>query len=105
MLCITKAASLKQSFHRYVLKEEIPAFLNHLRKSKLMRRRIGTELNLRTNYGKAFAAELISLPVEALHGAVTAFRTVIIDISERRAAEKALVQSRQDYQRLLDSIE
>jgi PAS domain S-box-containing protein len=35
---------------------------------------------------------------------ITGLRTVIIDISERRAAEKALERTNWDYQRLLDSI-
>lgn len=95
---------VNESFARFVPQEELTVFLKHFRLSKSTRRQIATELVLRGHDGSLVPVELVSVSFNGLsHGAQ--FRTVIIDITERRRAEQALRQSQKNYRQLVDSIE
>lgn len=91
------------SLVQFLKKDQVPLWLEHLRRAD-KRLQASTELVLRGKGGKAIPVELITLAFPVPRPPKL-FRTVLNNISKRRAAEDALAQSQQDYHRLIDTIE
>src|SRR5581483_7743919 len=100
----TRERLVKESFARFVPKEDLAAFLNHFRLCKSTRKQVSTELVLRAHDGRFIPVELVSASFTNSNHQ-SHYRTVIVDITDRRSAEQALRQSQKDYRLLVDSIE
>ncbi len=99
-----RAALMRSDFHRFVVDEDLPNFLQHLRQCKGTRSIVGLELCLRRREIQV-PVELVSVSCGPAFASSGRFRTLIIDITKRRRAEAALLSTQQNYQRLINTIE
>lgn len=94
------------SLVQYVAKRDVPVWLNHIRRCQLSRQTTSTELSVLAQKGRVLPVQILTVPKPTPHGEEPArFHSIITDISQRRATEAALVQTQQDYRRLIDTVE
>jgi PAS domain S-box-containing protein len=97
---------LKSGFARFVPKDELPLFLEHLRRCKVTRQPASMELNLLTLGRGTVPVEMVTAAVESImFEPVRLFRSILIDLSGRREAERAAARAQVNYHRLVDTIE
>lgn len=93
------------SFIQCVARKDIPAWLNHIRRCRLTHQRVATELHVH-GPDRLIPAQILTVPTPTPPGEIGGrFHTIISDITQRLATEKALAQSQQDYRRLIDTVE
>ncbi|MHB8900806.1 MAG: response regulator [Thermoguttaceae bacterium] len=85
-------------FEDYVLAEDRPALLGHLRRCASERCEVTCQLRLVSARGKAITAHLRSIPIEG-PADETLCKTAITDITELRRTEEALQQAKADAER------
>ena len=100
----TRESLANESLARFVPKEALDVFLNHFRFCKSSRKKVTTELVLRAHDGSLRPVELTSDSFATTEHNIH-YRTVIVDITERRRAEQALRYSQKNYRQLVDSID
>jgi len=105
MLGMHRAHLMGQFLSGFVLREDYPKILRHLRSCQAGQTRVHAELRLKRRGGPPLPVELISVPFRDPRDNYTYFRTAIIDITPRRRAESAVDRVQQDYQTLINSIE
>ena len=94
-----------QRFAQFLVRKDAASFREHLRRCRPPQRPLGTELSIVAKGGKVIAVELLSAPFARQGSRAACCRTVIRDISERHRAERVLLQTRQDYETLVHSVE
>jgi len=104
MLGVNSARMLSGAFAAFVAKDEIPEFLNHLRRCSISQGTVSTELKLTLKPGRQLPVELLSVPIRGEVALVKKFRTLLIDISRRETAKTALQLTQGNYRALLDSL-
>jgi PAS domain S-box-containing protein len=105
LLGIKAGAEKLTMLPQYMPQDQFPLWRDHMRRCTASLRD-STELTLRLCTGKSIPVELVTTAVPRLLGRPPAeFRTLITDITERRATEAALAQSQRDYRQLIDTVE
>jgi PAS domain S-box-containing protein len=75
-----------------VKKSDMKLFLNHLRQCNQSKEKVITELNLVSKYGSPVQVQLLSVPVRDVGKNISCYRTIIIDITERKLIENELAR-------------
>ena len=105
MLSLRRKILLHGQMSRLVARPDIPAFLEHLRRCKFARRTVTSELRLRLGAPGGLPIELITLPPEDHSNRPVLFRTAVLDLTKRHAAQEKLEQTFQNFATLLDTVE
>ncbi|MGH7969324.1 MAG: PAS domain S-box protein, partial [Limisphaerales bacterium] len=96
----------KTSLGRFFSEESRLRWFEHMRACVASRKLKRSELELRSRDGRVSPVELLTLPGSHLVGRrPSSCYTIIMDRSQRRAVESALVEKQEYYQRLVDMIE
>ena len=90
-------------FSEHVVKEDMPAFLDHLRKCVAGHCEMTSELRLAARDGRWISVQLHSIPIDGPEE-VTLCKTAITDITEHRKMEEAIRQSQTFLQTVIDAI-
>lgn len=93
------AASIAQ----FLPTDQVALWLEHMRRADTSLR-ADTDVTLRSQRGRPILVQLVTLALPVSKSAKI-FRTILIDTSQRRAAEAALAQTQRDYHRLIDTVE
>jgi PAS domain S-box-containing protein len=108
LLNTDRAAITGYAFSEYVVKEDVPAFLEMLRKCVGDHCATTCELRLTAQGGRSITAQLRSVPievsVEGIGGEATFCKTAITDITDRKEMEEAIRQSRAFLQTVIDAM-
>ena len=80
-------------FVDYVAKDDIPAFLAHVRQCISQRAEVTSEVDLVTHGGASHTVQLRSIPVEDSQHEIVLSKTAIADITANRQIEEALRES------------
>src|SRR5215813_14936491 len=90
-------------FTVFVDRNDLPLFLHHLLRCRCADAHVETELRLRSVHRDTFEAQLCSVPIDAslIEGRLL-FQTAIIDLTERKRAEKAILAGEAKLARDLD---
>ena len=105
MLGIRKSLG-KVNFASLVVKQDVAAFLQHLRSSKLASVPLRTQIRLRNGSPGGLPVELVTLASGAdADGGHASYRTAIIDLTERLVTEDRLTETLQSFSTLLDTVE
>ena len=80
-------------FVDYVAKDDIPAFLDHVRQCIQQRSDVTSEVDLVTHGGVSRTVQLRSIPVEDVEHEIVLCKTAIADITANRKIEEALRES------------
>ncbi|HEX6829552.1 MAG TPA: PAS domain S-box protein, partial [Burkholderiales bacterium] len=93
-----------QQLAKWIALADRPKFLAHLTKCRRGGKRVVTELALRPSGGTPVHVLLASVP-DPQGRASSRFLTVVMDITERKAAEDEVKQSREQLRRLTSHVE
>ena len=91
-------------FSEYVAKEDVPAFLNLVRRCVDEHREVTSELRLTAQGGRSIAVQLHSIPVKGSGDDVTFCKIAITDITQRKEMEETIRQSNAFLQTVMDAI-
>jgi PAS domain S-box-containing protein len=93
------------SVMQFVVREDIPVWMEHMR-TCTQNRRATSELSISSREGRLRPIYLISeMDVQSGRRGGPLFRTILMDITQRRVAEAALAQTQLDYHQLIDTME
>ena len=99
MLFRNRATLLGSPFGMYVVKPNVPRFLEHLRRCKESRAKVVTELSVLRPNGTELPVQLVSSPLPAsLWSRPGLFHTALTDLTERKQIEDTLRQSEERLQ-------
>jgi len=110
LLAAAREAVTGYPFSDYVAKEDVPAFLNLLRKCLDDRREVTAELRLVAQDGRLIPAQLHSIPmqgsmaVKGFQEDATFCKTAITDMTQRKAMEETIRRSHAFLQTVIDAI-
>ena len=102
-LGIERGNLIKAPFVAMVVESDMKVYLSHLKKIFDTREDHTCEVRLKVKDGGEFHARLDSIFMESANGAVSC-RTSVTDITERKRAEAALLESEQRVRRLNEHI-
>jgi len=110
MLGFRRGSLDKINFACLVAKQDVPAFLQHLRSSKLGSGAVRIQIHLRTgSVGNVpgLPVELITLASSVAHanGGRAFYRTAVIDLTKCLVTEERLTETLQSFSTLLDTVE
>lgn len=91
-------------FSEHVMKEDVPAFLDHLRKCVEEQSEVTAELHLTERGGRLIVAQVRSIPVKGSKKDVTFCKTAIVDVTQRKQIEEMRLQSYAFLQAVIDAI-
>ncbi|HZV34078.1 MAG TPA: PAS domain S-box protein [Verrucomicrobiae bacterium] len=91
-------------FSVFLEEDQVAKFLEHLRRARIARKPVVTELALGASVNAFAIVELVSRPATGRDGN-TVVRTVMLDITERKRAEQAWLENERNYRNILNSIE
>ena len=91
-------------FGQHVAKDDLPAFLEHLRRCVEEHCEMTSELRLVAEGGRSITVQLRSIPVKGAEEDVTFYKTAITDITARKEVEEAIRQSGTFLQTVIDAI-
>ena len=104
MLGLERSVLLRMPFSRFVASEYQGSYYAHRKQVLATKARHTCELKLVRADGHEFFGQLDNLAIEDRDGRVTGWRTSIIDITDRKHAEQALVEEKERVQITLHSI-
>jgi PAS domain S-box-containing protein len=106
LLAITSRIGPKQSLVKFIAEADLAVWLDHIRRCNVTRQQTVSELNLRRGNGSTIAAQMVTIPEpRRFPRKPERYHTLIADIQRQQEAQKALVESQRNYQRLIDTIE
>ncbi|HVS11791.1 MAG TPA: response regulator [Planctomycetota bacterium] len=92
LLALARSLLFGHPFRLHVLEEDRPRFDGHLRRFRVEREGMTTELRLHTREGRTVPVELRSRRID-MSRAGTTFLTALIELTERKRAEQALMRN------------
>src|SRR5258708_16304714 len=106
LLGLTPGQAQSSNLTQFVSKKDRASWSKHMRRCADTWQALSTELELRTVRSATTPVQLITqqAPLAAPTRPLL-FHTLIVDITQRRAAESILAQTQQNYHRLIDTIE
>jgi PAS domain S-box-containing protein len=93
------------SLARLIVQSDVPVFLDHLRRCKLLQGIITSEIRLRNGTPGGLPVELVSLPPSNHADIPVLYRTAVVDLTTRRATQQKLTDTVQAFGTLLDTVE
>ena len=102
-LGIERGSLIKAPFAAMVVKSDMRVYLSHLKEIFDTRENHSCEVRLKVKDGGEFHARLDSIFIESANGTVSC-RTSVTDVTERKRAEAALLESEQRVRRLNEHI-
>jgi PAS domain S-box-containing protein len=90
-------------FADYVVKDDVPAFLEHVRKCVEQRGEVISELRLLADCGLSRTVQLRSIPVEDAKHELTLCKTAIADITANKQIEDALRHSEEQLRMAVEA--
>ncbi len=90
LLGVERSRLLHMSFAAYVAKSEADKFREHLRRCMQGESQVTTELGLVTKQGQPYVVQLSSVAVEEQDRQPAVYRTVFVNITERKRAEEEI---------------
>jgi len=91
-------------FSEHVVQEDMPVFLDHLRKCVDGHCEMTSELRLATQDGRLISVQLHSIPIQGSEEDVTLCKTAITDITQRTEMEATIRRSGAFLQSVIDAI-
>lgn len=88
-----------------IFQADLPAFLEHLRRCRHSNEIVATEIRLRNGKSHSLPVEIVSLSPRHQGTGPSLYRTAIIDLTKRGAAEQKLSDTLQSFGTLLDTVE
>src|SRR5437868_1026464 len=102
----TRKQLLGTPFILRVVKEDSELFLRHLRRCRSSKSRVETELCLKNRRGDAIPVQLSSSPsTSSRKNRALLYQTAIIDLRERKTAEKSLADAARQHKALYEFVE
>ena len=102
----TRKQLLGAPFILRVVKEDSELFLRHLRRCRSSKSRVETELCLKNRRGDAIPVQLSSSPsTSSRKNRALLYQTAIIDLRERKTAEKSLADAARQHKALYEFVE
>ena len=102
----TRKQLLGAPFTLRVVKQDSELFLRHLRRCRSSKSRVETELCLKNRHGDAIPVQLSSSPsTSSRKNRALLYQTAIIDLRERKAAEKSLADAARQHKALYEFVE
>ena len=89
-------------FPIYVSQLDVPKLLDHLSQAKRSREPVRTELMLGARCGELRWVQMVTMAMRESEGRKTVFHAALMDISERKRAEQALLASEKQYRLLFE---
>lgn len=83
--------------------DDLNLFLEHLRRCRSEEGKINTELRLKHGSGACVDVQLSSIPSADYARRSVVYRTAVLDVTERKQAEKASEESRRQLQLIMDA--
>jgi PAS domain S-box-containing protein len=90
---------------RLILQEDLPIFLDHLRRCRASKEVTTSELRMRNSKHGGLPVELISSPSRNRGDTPAQYGTVIVEVTRRRVTEQRLADTLQSFGSLLDTVE
>jgi PAS domain S-box-containing protein len=88
----------------FIPQEQAPVFFSHLRRCRTVKSRAVTELAIQTPDGVIVPVELVTSAEAGPNNSIF-YRTVVVNIGERKDAELAYRESERNYRTLVDSVQ
>jgi PAS domain S-box-containing protein len=104
LLQTTPEKSTNKNFSQFIDNENLPEFFKHLQLARKSTRQTRSELHLRTMRGNSILVELITKPLAGSNRG-NAYGSILVDITHQENSQRALQQSRKDFQELANSID
>jgi len=101
MLGKKRDALIDLPFLPFVAKDDFKVFLDHIRRCVGTTKRVTSELRLRSREPVIYV-ELVSVPVLDTRRQAIVYRTAIVDITQRRLVEEALLENEKGYRNLVE---
>jgi PAS domain S-box-containing protein len=89
---------IRKTFWRFVADEDRQKYHDHIEKARAGKIRRSCEVRLTTGQGGEIHVHMESLPWEDPQRNVTGFRSVLLDITERRRTEEELARAKDDLE-------
>jgi PAS domain S-box-containing protein len=102
LLGVDREVLIGYAFSKYVVKEDVPAFLEHVRACALRRLETTCEIRLALA-GEAKTVEFQSLPIADPASAGALCKTAMVNITDRRRSEEALRDSEARHRAILET--
>ncbi len=91
-------------FSEHVAQEDMPVFVDHLRKCVEGHCEMTSEVRLAAKDGRLISVQLHSIPIKGSQEDVTLCKTAITDITRRKEMEETIQRSRAFLQTVIDAI-
>ncbi len=105
LLGLNQESRSRVSLAQFLIPAEVRSWLQHMARcaAKLY---ASSEFTICSRSGRQIPVQAISSAIQRPFARPSlSFRTVLIDVSQRRAAEAALSETQKEYQRLIDTVE
>jgi len=90
-----------RSFSDFVRSEDVQRFQDHLRRCRGSRKKLGIELSLVPREGPPISIELFTMATQDADRRTLQFRTAMIDITIRKSAEAAVLETQKKLEQLI----
>jgi len=90
-----------RSFSDFVRSEDVQRFQDHLRRCRGSRKKLGIELSLVPREGPQISIELFTMATQDADRRTLQFRTAMIDITIRKSAEAAVLETQKKLEQLI----
>ena len=90
MLGLEKNKMIGSSFTSYILEQDCEIFWAHIRRCKITKVRVCTEIEMKSSVGAMFCAQIVSFPFVLLDKQTYYYNTAIIDVSNQKRLEEEI---------------
>jgi PAS domain S-box-containing protein len=87
MLGMKKEKMMNLPFAQLVMEQDIELFSTHIRRCKVTKSRVCTEVEMKSPSGKIFCAQIVSFPFTLLDSQTFYYNTAIVDVSVQKQLE------------------